>query len=585
MSETASELAQRLGGRRRDATWPVELTPVVEWAVERTRQNGRLDKAELIAHFPAVECHYSLLRDAIPQCFRDLKGGPRGRGGWRLKASRTAAPIARDPIPSEIMEIALDDQLDAEQAKVANRLCELLSHDELREHVGHGALNSLRSLVRALHGCEPSLSKRSLAAALLLRDGHELLAKQSFREALCRKASIKPVGRWHPGKGTALEVAQKLGLPQAFAGSPGLRAPSDVEYISGRIGLPPLEDFQLKVKRDADELLQRARRCILTMPTGAGKTRTAVEFLRDFVLHGGEQGCVLWIAHTTELLEQAVESISQVWSNSTSVPDVRIERRFGSHCRGETDDTECLAASSLGLQVVIATPARLINDIERWKRDHTQAFATWHDSVRLIIIDEAHRAASPQYKSLMDEFGGDEAQAKVLGLTATPFRREYLKDTPELGTKELYSLFRRIAHICDESEADPRVMLQERGVLSKPTAQLVPTGSSLTMAETGSDLDIESIERIDQRLAQDADQTARRTLVFRHLEPICKDPKNRVIYFGPTVRDAEIASHSCCAPTALLPDLSRAKRGKANVDAPLRTSNRANFACCATAKS
>ena len=540
-SEAPAELARRLGGRPRAASWPPALSPVVAQVVERTRELGRFEMKAFLAAFPHVaRSEYAQLRDAIPQCFRDLRAGPPGRGGWRVKASaHRAATASGETVTLEPMEVALDDQLDGAQGIVANRLAELLSHEALRRLVGAPALNSLRSLVRAVHGREPNLSKRSLAAALILRDGHELLASAELREALAEAAGVEHLARWHSGKGSALAFARALGLPEAYAGTLSARAPDDVEYLRSSVGLPPLADFQQKVKTDVAELLRSARRCVLTMPTGAGKTRTAVEFLRDYARDAGESGSFLWIAHTSELLDQAVESVRQVWMNSAGLPELRLDRRFAQHGRGDSADDECLAASTVGLQLVVATPARLINDLEDWRRTRPEALSQWLCAVKLIVIDEAHRAAAPQYQKLIEEFGGEHSRTKVLGLTATPFRNEYLTGFPELGTRELYKLFRKIARISDIE--DPRVMLQERGVLSRPVEQRIETGSRMRVG-TDADPGIESIESIDRRLAEDADRTGRRTLVFRHLLPVCQQLESRVIYFGPTVHDAEIVT-------------------------------------------
>jgi len=159
----------------------------------------------------------------------------------------------------------------------------------------------------------------------------------------------------------------------------------------------------------------------------------------------------------------------------------------------------------------------------------------------------------------MEEFGDDHASAKVLGLTATPFRNEYLKGYPELGTRELYKLFRKMARISDSE--DPRLMLQQRGILSTPREVLIETGSKLTIQEPNGDSSIEAIERIDRRLAEDADTTARRTLVFRNLLPVCVIPTNRVIYFGPTVHDAEIMAFMLRASGIAAGFVSGATRG------------------------
>src|SRR5690349_19928297 len=110
-TEAPAELARRLGGRPRAASWPPSLTPAVAFVVERTRELGRVEMKKFLEEFPHVtRGEYAQLRDAIPQCFRDLRAGPPGRGGWRVKSSATPlAGGAVESAPLDTMEVALDD--------------------------------------------------------------------------------------------------------------------------------------------------------------------------------------------------------------------------------------------------------------------------------------------------------------------------------------------------------------------------------------------------------------------------------------------------------------------------------------------
>ena len=57
------------------------------------------------------------------------------------------------------------------------------------------------------------------------------------------------------------------------------------------------------------------KKMIINMPTGSGKTRTVVEGLVDYwrVL-ANQKSYVVWMAHSEELCEQAVETIKNIWS-------------------------------------------------------------------------------------------------------------------------------------------------------------------------------------------------------------------------------------------------------------------------------
>ena len=55
------------------------------------------------------------------------------------------------------------------------------------------------------------------------------------------------------------------------------------------------------------------------MPTGAGKTKTSVEIISDFIrghsiISGfNSKSTIIWIAHSTELCEQAFETFYKTW--------------------------------------------------------------------------------------------------------------------------------------------------------------------------------------------------------------------------------------------------------------------------------
>lgn len=70
-------------------------------------------------------------------------------------------------------------------------------------------------------------------------------------------------------------------------------------------------------------------RAILTLPTGAGKTRTAVEAIVEAICQAQFSGrFVLWVAQSDELCEQAVEAVREVWTHRSVriINDARGQR-------------------------------------------------------------------------------------------------------------------------------------------------------------------------------------------------------------------------------------------------------------------
>jgi superfamily II DNA or RNA helicase len=48
------------------------------------------------------------------------------------------------------------------------------------------------------------------------------------------------------------------------------------------------------------------------MPTGSGKTRTAMNVVANY-LRNREKGVVVWLAHSEELCEQAADEFAKAW--------------------------------------------------------------------------------------------------------------------------------------------------------------------------------------------------------------------------------------------------------------------------------
>jgi len=77
---------------------------------------------------------------------------------------------------------------------------------------------------------------------------------------------------------------------------------------------------------------------ILQMPTGSGKTLTAVRWLVDRVLRGGDR--IVWIAHRHELLEQAADTFYREIGRLEGRDKVRIRVVSGGHCATTQIDLE-----------------------------------------------------------------------------------------------------------------------------------------------------------------------------------------------------------------------------------------------------
>lgn len=86
---------------------------------------------------------------------------------------------------------------------------------------------------------------------------------------------------------------------------------------------------RLAARRVLARLMHEPHRVMLHMPTGSGKTRTAMSVISD-VLNQEEPTLVVWLAHSEELCEQAVEEFQKAWA-SRGVRPVEVQRWWGPH--------------------------------------------------------------------------------------------------------------------------------------------------------------------------------------------------------------------------------------------------------------
>jgi superfamily II DNA or RNA helicase len=90
--------------------------------------------------------------------------------------------------------------------------------------------------------------------------------------------------------------------------------------------------------------------------------------------------------------------------------------------------------------------------------------------------------------------------------------------------------------------------------LSKIVWQPIRTQVSLPFEHV--DLDQAQFETIDQQLGQHVDRKPiRRVRILQEILPVCRDHSNSVLYFGPTVHDAECMAYlltECGVPAAVV---------------------------------
>ncbi|WP_425276539.1 sacsin N-terminal ATP-binding-like domain-containing protein [Streptomyces nigra] len=388
--------------------------------------------------------------------------------------------MARD----SAMQAALKAVRDAED--VVTKIELLVGAEALRAGLPEGLTEAE---LRATGGVEPS--GRRIAQMAFNAHGDGVL-QQHARDVQARFPNA-PVG--YTGSSAAVAFVSDLRLPIAFAGS-RTPAPPSFETVDGPRDFPRLHAYQEDLVRSISTMLDRLapQRGMLSLPTGAGKTRVTAEAVIRWVKRVGDlEGPLLWIAQTEELCEQAVQSWKFVWSKVGAERPLTISRLWSGNEVGNVVDHPHL---------VVATDAKLERCLG------TDQYSWLRDSA-LVIVDEAHTAISKRYTEILSRLGLTqyETSRHLLGLTATPFRNKN-----EEETRRLVNRFgnRRL----DEGvfpSGDPYRDLQEWGMLAQVEHRTLRGGEiALTRDErTHADRMAMLSRSAEQRLADDHERSLR----------------------------------------------------------------------------
>ncbi|MEB2527409.1 DEAD/DEAH box helicase [Kocuria rosea] len=414
------------------------------------------------------------------------------------------------------------------------RLQILALPDQLRAKLPSG-------LVETLHTMGTPVNEKDMARLFLDSFGTDSLSHLTDE---LRARRLNPPDKWG-GLGPARRFVTDLGFTADYAGTPKPSRPA-AETVMGKPGLGPLHDYQEEALRELRFRLRsnpgNADKALLELPTGAGKTRVAVESLVKAFLDNDFQqnGPVLWIAQSEELCEQALTTWSEVWREFSDERSLSINRFFGTH-RPQAPELE--------LSVVVATDAMLHEHVDDDSYD-------WIYAPVAVVVDEAHRAAdSPRYNTIFRRLGVDlgHRERPLLGLSATPYRGR-----DSVATRKLAGRFGN--NLVQTLGDSPIEELQDRGVLARIDHKVLP-GSQLSIRSTEVELNRLSQDTLN-RVGEDQQRTKG---IVNDIMSLPEDWK--VLVFMPSVLSAQV----------LATVLKRKKRNAASVSGRSSRGERASI--------
>ena len=412
-----------------------------------------------------------------------------------------------------------------EQSTDAAKLLCAVGEEALRHHLPTSLVSALEATGDALAGID--VAKAAIAT----------FHTGALIEYRLELDHLAPPSRW-AGSPRAVEFVQSLGFAPEWAGERQARRAPFIE-VEGPFALPELHRYQHHIVGNVIDALGRgrtdgsARRGMISLPTGAGKTRVTVQAIVHAIRDGIYTGGVLWVADRDELCEQAVEAWRQVWSSKgTAAMPLRISRMWA-------QQPPPMATSESN--VVVATIQTLH---ARLSKGHP-AYRFISD-FGLVVFDEAHRSVAPSYTSVMEEIGFTRwrrhGEPILLGLTATPYRGHDERETGRLVGRYGRN---RLDNGAFSSEDPISVVgeLQEMGVLAQADHETISGGSfSLSKDEAA---EIGAMPRpawlprsVEQRIASDTNRTLR--IVDAYESHIAKtNPDWPTLIFATSVEHAQ----------------------------------------------
>lgn len=282
---------------------------------------------------------------------------------------------------------------------------------------------------------------------------NEILYSLGFDEIFIKQFEGLSVGQNNKTRKllAALQLSQGLIPPKRLKRVP-------LETISSEKCLFPYQNW---MRKSIGQFLRdnSKKRAIVHMPTGAGKTRTSMEGIVDFVRSLVESRVsVIWVAHSEELCEQAYEQMVSLWRKHAT-EEANIVRLWGGNSGVALADDKP--------NFVITSFQTIHSMISSHKNESFYRVSMLKGMNALLVVDEAHQSTADTYQSVIEFLTNNES--KVLGLTATP-GRDYLKGQGT-ATQELAAFYEnnKLNIVDDEGRQleDPIKYLQDKKVLAK----------------------------------------------------------------------------------------------------------------------
>lgn len=356
------------------------------------------------------------------------------------------------------------------------------------------------TIVRAVQGAYETNRERALAQLVIDRFGINLLKNREIRCALidvlnmqqaisaCERLGLKgfeetphkslitrysgPFSQARAEEFVSLFDLSKDLIPPLINDTRESVVKICASYNQKLVSKGVLHPYQRRIKDELrSHLLWGRRKMMAQMPTGAGKTVTALEILVDYLRQPDFDKLIVWIVDSNELADQALESFKELWIQRGDRP-INAYRYFHEF---STNFKNCEPG------IVFASFSKAWAALDSGDDDRRENFVNLSKRTALVIVDEAHTSMAETYESVISKLTSFDSY--LIGLSATPGRNDLIQTT------ELAKMYgQQLVSITDDEKneiSDAVEYLRKEGYLASVVFEELESGALITEKEEG----------------------------------------------------------------------------------------------------
>lgn len=363
-------------------------------------------------------------------------------------------------------------------------------------------------LTNTLDESGAAITRKFMIDTLIQLNGMGVFTNKIIRKHFCDIAKVPEIKSWSSPK-QAKGLLSSFGISDLFL--PTKRESRDLKFNSTPSFI--LHKYQESIKKQVTQFLiaREKNKLMVQLPTGAGKTSLAMEAIYDFFrFESVDDLTVVWMAHTDELCEQAVEAFQRGWAQKGTF-EVRILRVWGGH------------AAKLGDELALKKPTFAVTSfqsansmIKTSSNEVIENFIQFRKMSRLIVVDEAHMTLAETYQQSIDMFAGNNS--KIIGLTATPGRHGLNDDDSETDKLAQYyeNNIVNMDSFCDPDS--PIKFLQNEKILSTINRLKLVTSTNIELSNNDKSRIANNLSISEKSLSKIGEDSKRNLLIVDQIE-------------------------------------------------------------------